>query len=392
MNLIRRLKKPQDLPNAQDVQDAASPPGHLPTLRRNRRGIFGLLKTGLSLIVATTGATVLSRTNSNTAYADTVGTFSSSSSTVPAVTATGTNGAIGIQASSDTSTAVLASSTVQQGAAVVGSNTSIGTGVYGYSLTTTNGFVGASSSEAGVLGASSAGNGVLGTSGTGYGVSGYSQANIGTYGRSRGSIGVYGTSDQYLGAYFTSPSVLALFAYSPSGTGLYAAGSPTAASFAGNVSVSGTLSKGGGSFLIDHPQDPANKNLSHSFVESPDMKNIYDGVVQLDSKGEASVTLPAWFESLNSDFRYQLTAIGGAAPNLYLAQKIQNNQFTIAGGVANTEVSWQVTGIRQDAWAKAYRIPVEADKPASQKGQYHYPELYGEPKEKAIGYHPQPKV
>src|SRR5207253_6609171 len=62
--------------------------------------------------------------------------------------------------------------------------------------------------------------------------------------------------------------------------------------FAGNLNVTGTVSKGGGSFKIDHPLDPSNKTLSHSFVESPDMMNIYNGVTNLDAKGQASVTLP----------------------------------------------------------------------------------------------------
>ncbi len=61
--------------------------------------------------------------------------------------------------------------------------------------------------------------------------------------------------------------------------------------FSGRVHVTGTLSKGGGSFKIDHPLDPENKYLYHSFVESPDMKNIYDGTVVLDERGEASLTL-----------------------------------------------------------------------------------------------------
>jgi hypothetical protein len=83
-----------------------------------------------------------------------------------------------------------------------------------------------------------------------------------------------------------------------------------AALLEGNVTVTGTLHKGGGSFKIDHPLDPANKYLSHSFVESPDMKNIYDGVTVLDENGEAEITLPDWFSALNKDFSYQLTAIG----------------------------------------------------------------------------------
>jgi len=133
---------------------------------------------------------------------------------------------------------------------------------------------------------------------------------------------------------------------------------------AGNARVGGTLFKGGGSFQIDHPVDPANKYLHHSFVESPDMMNIYNGIAALEANGEAVVELPDWFEALNRDFRYQLTCIGGFAP-VYIAQKVANNRFKIAGGPPGLEVSWQVTGIRQDAWANARRIPVEEDKPAA---------------------------
>jgi hypothetical protein len=34
------------------------------------------------------------------------------------------------------------------------------------------------------------------------------------------------------------------------------------------------LTKGGGPFKIDHPLDPANKTLSHSYVESPDFNTL----------------------------------------------------------------------------------------------------------------------
>ncbi len=155
--------------------------------------------------------------------------------------------------------------------------------------------------------------------------------------------------------------------------------------FAGNVSVTGTLSKGGGSFKIDHPLDPENKYLYHSFVESPDMKNIYDGVVVAGSDGRATVTLPDWFDVLNMDFRYQLTPIGGYAP-LYIEQKIQNNQFVIAGATPGMEVSWMVTGIRKDPFANAHRIPVEENKPPEEVGTYLYPDLYSQPVTKGLDY------
>ena len=149
-----------------------------------------------------------------------------------------------------------------------------------------------------------------------------------------------------------------------------------AAQFNGDVTVSGTLSKSSGSFKIDHPLDPANKFLFHSFVESPDMKNVYDGVAVLDANGEAWVELPAWFEALNRDFRYQLTAVGGPGPNLHVADKVKGNRFRIAGGTPGLEVSWQVTGIRQDGYAKLHPIVVEQDKPAAERGKYLCPEAF----------------
>jgi hypothetical protein len=161
--------------------------------------------------------------------------------------------------------------------------------------------------------------------------------------------------------------------------------------FSGNVNVTGSVSKTGGSFKIDDPIDPANKYLYHSFVESPDMKNIYDGVAVLDANGEAVIQLPAWFGALNRDFRYQLTCIGGFAP-VYISQEVSNNQFGIAGGKAGMKVSWQVTGIRQDAWANANRIPVEQEKPAKERGYYLYPELFGAPRDKNVLFAEHPEM
>lgn len=153
--------------------------------------------------------------------------------------------------------------------------------------------------------------------------------------------------------------------------------------FQGRVRVTGNLSKGGGSFKIDHPLDPENKYLQHSFVESPDMMNVYNGNVVLDKNGEAIVKLPEYFEALNQDFRYQLTCIGGFAP-VYVAEEISENQFKIGGGKRGIKVSWQVTGIRHDAYAKANRIVVEEDKAVEARGYYLHPEVYGYGKEKSI--------
>jgi hypothetical protein len=140
----------------------------------------------------------------------------------------------------------------------------------------------------------------------------------------------------------------------------------------GRVHVSGTLSKSAGSFKIDHPLDPAHKYLSHSFVESPDMMNIYNGNVVLGADGSAAVTLPSYFEALNIEFRYQLTPIGGAAPNLHVAQEIAGNRFVIGGGAPGLKVSWQVTGIRNDVYARENRIQVEEDKAPDEQGKYLY--------------------
>ena len=176
-----------------------------------------------------------------------------------------------------------------------------------------------------------------------------------------------------------------VLAFSATGTALFAQGGANAAQLQGNVTitgnatVSGTLSKGGGSFKIDHPLDPSNKYLSHSFVESPDMMNVYNGNATLDGSGDAWITLPDWFEALNREFRYQLTAIGAPGPNLYVATKVTGNRFKIGGGAAGGEVSWQITGIRKDAWANAHRIRVEEEKPSTERGSYLHPKEHGQP-------------
>ena len=132
-------------------------------------------------------------------------------------------------------------------------------------------------------------------------------------------------------------------------------------------------------FKIDHPLDPTNKYLLHSCVESNDQMNIYNGNVTTDAKGEAAIELPNWFEALNIDFRYQLTILGDEFAQARVSKKINGNKFSIKTDKPNIEVSWQVTGVRNDAYAKAHPMKVEVEKPAHEKGTYTHPELYGLP-------------
>jgi hypothetical protein len=153
--------------------------------------------------------------------------------------------------------------------------------------------------------------------------------------------------------------------------------------FLGRVLITGSLSKGGGGFTIDHPLDPDTKYLRHSFVESPDMLNVYNGNITTDAKGEAHVRLPHYFEALNQDFRYQLTVIGQFAQAI-VSRELVDNGFSIKTDQPHVKVSWQVTGIRRDPWASANRIAVEEEKAAEDKGRYLHPELRGQTQEAQI--------
>lgn len=153
----------------------------------------------------------------------------------------------------------------------------------------------------------------------------------------------------------------------------------------GTMYVNGTLSKAGGTFKIDHPQDPENKYLIHSFVESPEMMNVYNGNILTGNDGKAVVQLPGYFETLNREFRYQLTVIGQPA-QVWVLEEISENKFVIQSDKPNVKVSWQVTGVRQDPWAKANPIQVEQAKGQNESGKYLHPELYGKPAEQGIHY------
>jgi hypothetical protein len=242
---------------------------------------------------------------------------------------------------------------------------------------------GISKSDVGVIGISAESIGVYGVCEPGIGVRGDSSSSNGVYGNSSSGIGVAGSSVSGNGVSGISAERIGVFGFSAADLQGFEA---FAGYFIGDVAVTGSVQKASGSFKIDHPLDPENKYLYHSFVESPDMMNVYNGNATLAADGTATVELPAWFEALNKDFRYQLTAIGAPGPNLYIAAKIKDNRFSIAGGTPGMEVSWQVTGVRQDAYAQTHRIPVEQDKAEKERGTYLYPKEHGQPEDRGVDY------
>lgn len=321
------------------------------------------------------------------------------------------------------------------GYGVVGRSSANGIGVYGVS-NTSFGVRAESSSGMGLVATTAtgahairgqtdgSGQGVVGQSGQGDGVSGqaYTATKSGVYGVNSNSngYGVFGrnsasSSTGYLGGdvgaagmgtgsahgvYGSSGSGNGVHGVSGSGrgvmgtsndTGVYGLGGSYGIYSMGNLHVQGTLSKTGGTFRIDHPLDPERRYLQHSFVESPDMMNVYNGNVTTDDDGRAVVELPTYFEALNQDFRYQLTVIGRFAQAI-VEEEVQGNRFVIRTNLAGVKVSWQVTGIRKDPWAETNRFAVEVDKPDSELGTYLHPEVYGQPAEKNVEWVRHPEV
>jgi hypothetical protein len=231
---------------------------------------------------------------------------------------------------------VTAQTGINQG--VYGQASSVnGRGVYGHALATTG-------LNYGVQGRTESVSGV--------GVSGWAAATTGA------NYGVYGVSS------------------SPEGFGVYAQG---------DMGASGLKS-----FRIDHPLRPETHYLLHYCTEAPEPLNAYSGVTTLDARGEAWVELPDYFEAINRDPRYTLTPIGAPMPNLHVAVEIQGNRFKIAGGAPGKRVSWRVEAVRNDPYVQQRGFQAEREKPREHQGKYLHPELYGQPKERAI--HPETPI
>jgi hypothetical protein len=121
------------------------------------------------------------------------------------------------------------------------------------------------------------------------------------------------------------------------------------------------------------------------------MMNVYNGNITTGPDGYATITLPDYFEALNRDFRYQLTVIDPNAPDVHFVRVVRlvvGNTFTIKSTPGNLDVSWQVTGIRKDAWAEKNRIPNSVDKVGSEKGKLLHPDAFNQPAEKGVYFMP----
>jgi len=123
----------------------------------------------------------------------------------------------------------------------------------------------------------------------------------------------------------------------------------------GGVNIVGALSKGSGSFKIDHPLESKKDthHLVHSFVESPQANNIYRGFVTL-SDGQATVNLDevsgmtdGTFVLLNTDIHVYTSnesdwdAVKGSVSDNVLTIECQNSSST-------AKVNWLVIGERHD--------------------------------------------
>lgn len=143
----------------------------------------------------------------------------------------------------------------------------------------------------------------------------------------------------------------------------------------GNLHINGNLSKGGGTFHIDHPLDPANKDLYHGFVEAPRYDLIYRGMVQLKN-GRATVNIDAassmtdgTFDALTQNPQVFLQNDSGFAT---VKGKVKKGTLSIecADAKSNDTIGWLVIAERADAYVKNNsttdangHLLVEVDKP-----------------------------
>lgn len=145
----------------------------------------------------------------------------------------------------------------------------------------------------------------------------------------------------------------------------------------GNVSISGALSKGSGSFRIDHPlpEKTDTHHLVHSFVEAPQADLIYRGTATLSS-GTATVNLDTASRMTDGTFVALNTNVQAFTSNESgwdaVRGSVSGNVLTIAStdDTSTATVSWMVVGERKDQhmidadWTDSKgRVITEPEKP-----------------------------
>jgi len=123
----------------------------------------------------------------------------------------------------------------------------------------------------------------------------------------------------------------------------------------GAVTIAGSLSKGSGSFRIEHPliSKKNTHQLVHSFIEGPQADLIYRGKIRLNAGkaiiniDEVSTMTEGTFEALCREVQCFTTnetgwdAVKGKVTGNILTIESQNTEST-------DEISWMVVGERQD--------------------------------------------
>jgi hypothetical protein len=264
-------------------------------------------------------------------------------------------------------------------------------GLYGNNESTTGGAGVFGAGVQGVVGLTNFTNGYgvfarnFGATNAGFMVGVLGDGGHGVWGQTQvtGGVGVYGLYNPVGGNPNYSQTAGVALAIAPNGAGVVGEG---AFPDWGVVSIGDLGATGTKTFIIDHPEDPANKGLRHYSIESNEVLNVYRGTVTFDDNGNASITLPTYFDDININFSYQLTPVGAPSPGMYVSKEIQGNKFEIAGGTPNAKVSWTVYGERNDQYIQANPNSkiAEFDKPEHLKGKYYDPRSHGQDRSNGI--------
>lgn len=155
-----------------------------------------------------------------------------------------------------------------------------------------------------------------------------------------GDWGVYNTTDSRTDLLISGAGAITM----PGGGGLAVTGA---------LSCTGALSKGSGSFRVDHPLKPETHQLVHSFIEGPQADLIYRGKVTLVN-GTAQINIDTsagmtegTFVALCRDVQVFTTNESGWN---HVRGSVSGNTLTIEckDATAADLISWMVLGERKD--------------------------------------------